>query len=478
MNQNELKMDELEKAKDKFRERINTEEVNKTLAILVLQKFIIPNTPAGVKDDKEIQETISKNGGKPVSEMENFIKESFSFLENDEDFKDFNSKVFSSINNLALIDTALSMITMGKYDESKDVKVISQEAFDYLKELLPYDISLHLAVANTELELIEKFFTSKEDMTEKYWTLAFERHDKNPNNLKEFFETGIMTDELINDLIDLYNQDNTEKDLYFITFVFKNQAFATLTDNFMFPKYTPETFELSPSSIEEKFNYFNTTIDFHEKNADIVKKDIYNKYKSFINIYLENKELLPKELVDSSLMEEIVNTKDDSIDDLIKVIIHKMSPIDFSLTLIRDETEDKFGEDLTVFFESLNTNTNYEVGPTKVKEVIINMQYSKAFNNIVNDFNKEEIKARGDVLAMAGGLIPLFYNIRYNLLGVGEEEVYEPYDKLRRGVADHSYIPFIWSMLQGFYDDFLKEMDTTVKSFDNIKDNVHKIKAK
>ena len=79
MNQNELKMDELEKAKEKFRERINSEEVNKTLAILVLQKFIIPNTPAGVKDDKEIQETISKNGGKPVSEMENFIKESFSF---------------------------------------------------------------------------------------------------------------------------------------------------------------------------------------------------------------------------------------------------------------------------------------------------------------------------------------------------------------------------------------------------------------
>ena len=54
-----------------------------------------------------------------------------------------------------MVETALDIINMAKFDEDKNMVDILRDTFDYFKALIPYDTSESI-VARNELELMTK----------------------------------------------------------------------------------------------------------------------------------------------------------------------------------------------------------------------------------------------------------------------------------------------------------------------------------
>ena len=460
---------------DKF---FDFKEVGLAITNITIKKFVVPNLNEDVKNDPLVQETIMTNGI-PVEKAEEIVKEAFSFLENKEELQSKEALYYISIAKISLIETALDIINMAKFDDNMNIVDILRDAFDYFKALMPYDTSESL-VARNELELMSKFFKDTDTNTKELWQELFSRHNMNPGNLNAFLETGTMTDELIEDLEKMMDSDNSGQGkggLFFITFVFKNEILTTMTDQLMFPKYVPGNFELVPHTIEERFRLFNTTLEFHASRADDIAEHVYTIYKNLVGTYEDDEEIQDKINEFPELVKEIEDSKL-PIEELIKIVVLELDPEDFTLKVIRDDTEDKFSVELKAYLESLNTNENFDIGDTTVLEAMINMHYNKSFEGIINNLSEEELKIRQGHLSKIGGLIPLMYNIRYKLFGIVEDEDPTPYKLLREKKIDRSYIPFIWALLQGFYDSFAIDLDSNVSSFDNLEANTKVVKAK
>ena len=166
-------------------------------------------------------------------------------MENSEEFDFFEGKVFVYSEKLSLIDAALFLVNNAKFDKGKDMKVILQEAFDYLKELLPYDISIDPTVADMEFDMIGRFFKNSEEIKRENWNKSFSSHNVPNVNLEKFFDTGIMTEELMNDIKSILKMDNSGEgkgDVIFATFVFDNTVLTKLSSETMFEKIVFEDF--------------------------------------------------------------------------------------------------------------------------------------------------------------------------------------------------------------------------------------------
>lgn len=471
---------ELERAEKIYNELNLTEKMSKDIGNIVFKKFIIPNLPDEVKNDETLQESI-KNDGLAVEESEKSIKETISFLEKNEELDFFEGKVFLDTMKLSLIDAALTLINAAKFDKEKDTKVILQEAFDYLKQLVPYDISTHTSVAEAEKEIIERYFKSEEDIKRERWEKVFSDHNKPKNNLENFLNTGTMTDELIEDLKTILKEDNSGKNndgLYFATFVMGNDILNKIATEYTVEKEVIDDYSNLPSSIEEKYNTANTLVFFQEDYADILRNAIFDKYQRLIDFFEYGKDQLPDMIKSNKdLKEKIEASKGKSSEELIKVIIMKMNPYDFKIEILRDETEDKFGHDILEYLESYRMKEGKNTG-SKYKEVLINMTYSKMMMNLFSNLVPEEMEAREGALSIMGNLIPFSYNIRYNLLGMEEDEISTPYTILQNNNPDFDFVPYVWSCVQGFYDDFLKEADKKLGDFNNLKESRILIKNK
>lgn len=468
----------LKKVGELVDEFFDFKEVGLAITNITIKNFVIPNLREDVKNDPLVQETIMSNGI-PVEKAENIVKEAFSFLENKEELKSKEAKLYIDIAKISMVETALDIINMAKFDEDKNMVNILRDAFDYFKALMPYDTSESI-VARNELELMSKFFKDEDTNTKELWQELFSRHNMNPGNLNAFLETGTMTNELIEDLEKMMDSDNSGQGkggLFFITFVFKNDILTTMTDQLMFSKYVPGNFELVPHTIEERFKLFNTTLEFHAARADDIAEHIYNLFRNMIGTYEDDKEIQEKINEFPELVKQIEDSKL-PLEELIKIVVLELDPEDFTLKVVRDDTEDKFSVELKAFLESLNTNENFDIGDTTVLEAMINMHYNKSFEGIINTLSSEELEVRQNNLTKIGGLIPLMYNIRYKLFGIVEDEDPTPYKLLQEKKIDRSYIPFIWALLQGFYDSFAQDLDANVSSFDNLEANTKVVKAK
>ena len=111
-------------------------EVGLAITNITIKKFVIPNLREDVKNDPLVQETIISNGI-PVEKAEDIVKEAFSFLENKEELKSKEAKLYIDIAKISMVETALDIINMAKFDEDKNMVNILRDTFDYFKALMP-----------------------------------------------------------------------------------------------------------------------------------------------------------------------------------------------------------------------------------------------------------------------------------------------------------------------------------------------------